>query len=115
MRTQPYGKIETFTIEVYSDSIGPFSVWADHWRCPVCYGKITPETLGRFGKRFGTHCPLHNPMRCSGTLSGERHGYVSCDPFGDVFLLRTGGPYNEHAQPTEETRTVIGRVPERTR
>lgn len=94
--------IETFIIEAFSDSASEFAVWADHWSCDLC-GKWTTPNEG-----FDAHCPLHNPMRCTGSRN-DAHGMFPMRPSGDVFLLHIG----EYDEAGKTKRTIIGRVPTR--
>lgn len=71
---------ETFTIQVYSGPDWPNSVWAENWHCPSCQMNFTPDM------DFSTKCPLHNPLYCTGSISGDNHPMTSCTPFGEVFF-----------------------------
>lgn len=102
---------ETFLIEAYSGALTPYTLWCEDWVCPVCDHRLTPENaIGTDGHKFGTHCPLHNPMHCSGSLSGQHHSMVGMRPDGEVFLLDLNGPRYKDHQLTAQAKTVIGRV-----
>lgn len=95
---------ETFTIEAYS-APGQ-TLWTDDWQCHACGQVMNSDTVD-----FATQCPLHNPMYCSGRLSGDRHTEHPCAPRvgAQVFILHLDD------KPYTERRTVIGRIPTRSR
>lgn len=95
---------ETFIIEAYSD-FGR-ALWTDDWQCHACGQVMNSDTVD-----FATHCPLHNPMYCTGRTSGDRHTSQPCEPRvgAKVFLLHFG------QEDLAERRTVIGRIPARNR
>lgn len=88
---------ETFRVNVYSSPLGPVSIWADHWECPICNHLFMPK---EDGGAFDVICPLHNPLYCTGRTCGSEHVRIPCRPVGEVFL------YDIQAR----ERTIIGRI-----
>lgn len=90
---------ETFAIEAFSGPDGQ-ALWCEHWHCNTCGSDLTPENCA-----FDTHCPLHNPMRCSGNGT---HTITMCYPISGtpVFTLDLTDDFKSHM----ERRAYVGVV-----
>lgn len=92
--------METFKIDMLSGSGTPMSLWTDQWKCPLCQQVLSPSVVD-----FDTTAPLHNPMRCTGKTSGDRHVEMPCNPLPGAnvypYTLPDGLNYD----------MIIGRIP----